>query len=146
MASPFAHRPVLRHDAAGSPVWPGTSGKARQPPALLPDADIPVRGTEAERSEAQEAEASEEALKALAVHDPYTLLPLPVFHYDRNESYGVGAVLPVLESNSNRDLQHIDAPFDSHHRYIEETFGLYYSGSSPWCVGKRSAGNGISGG
>ena len=91
-------------------------------------ADIPVRGTEAERSEAQEAEAREEALKALAVHDPYTLLPLPVFHYDRNESYGVGAVLPVLESNSKGDLQHIYAPFYSHNRYIEETFGLYYYG------------------
>ena len=102
--------------------------KHDSPPALLPDADIPVRGTEAERSEAQEAEAREEALKALAVHDPYTLLPLPVFHYDRNESYGVGAVLSVLESNSKGDLQHIDAPFYSHNRYIEETFGLYYSG------------------
>ena len=67
-------------------------------------------------------------MKALAVHDPYTLLPLPVFHYDRNESYWVGAVLPVLESNSKGDLQHIYAPFYSHHRYIEETFGLYYSG------------------
>ena len=91
-------------------------------------ADIPVRGTEAERSEAQEAEAREEALKSLAVHEPYTVLPLPVFHYDRNESYWAGAVLPILESNSKGDLQHIYAPFYSHNRYIAETFGLYYYG------------------
>ena len=95
---------------------------------LQHSADLPVRGTEAERSEAQEAEAREEALKSLAVHDPYTVLPLPVFHYDRNESYWVGAVLPILESNSKGDLQHIYAPFYSHNRYIEETFGLYYYG------------------
>jgi hypothetical protein len=91
-------------------------------------ADIPVRGSEAERSEAQEAEAREEALKSLAVHEPYTVLPLPVFHYDRNESYWAGAVLPILESNSKGDLQHIYAPFYSHNRYVQETFGLYYYG------------------
>ena len=56
--------------------------KHDNPPSLLPNADIPVRGTEAERSEAQEAEAREEALKFLAVHAPYTVLPLPVFHSD----------------------------------------------------------------
>ncbi len=66
---------------------------------LQHSADLPVRGTEAERSEAQEAEARKEALKSLAVHDPYTILPLPVFHYDRNESYWVGAVLTIRLPN-----------------------------------------------
>jgi len=91
-------------------------------------ADIPVQGTEGERSEAQQAEAREEALKSLVVHDPYTVIPFPVFHYNRNESYWVGAVLPILESNSKDELQHIYAPFYSHNQYVGETLGLYYYG------------------
>jgi Omp85 superfamily domain len=98
------------------------------PSALQHDADIPVRGTEAERVEAQQAEAREEALKSLFIHGPYTVLPLPVFAYSRNDSYWVGAVLPILESNSKGELQHIYAPFYSHNRYVDETLGLYYYG------------------
>ncbi len=91
-------------------------------------ADIPVRGTEGERSEAEQAEAREEALKSLAVHDPYTLIPVPVIHYSLNESYWVGAALPILESNAKGELQHIYVPFFSYNRYVQETPGLYYYG------------------
>ena len=52
--------------------------KHDNPSALQHDADIPVRGTEAERAEPQQAEGKEEALKSLVVHGPYTVLPLPV--------------------------------------------------------------------
>jgi len=96
--------------------------------ALQHDADIPVQGTEEERGEAEQAEAKEEALKSLFVHGPYTVLPLPVFAYSRNESYWVGTVVPVLQSNSKDELQDIYAPFYSHNRYVGETFGLYYYG------------------
>jgi hypothetical protein len=88
------------------------------PSALQHDADIPVRGTEAERAEPQQAEAKEEALKSLVVHGPYTVLPLPVFAYNRNESYWVGTVVPILQSNSKDELQHIYAPFYLHNRYV----------------------------
>jgi hypothetical protein len=91
-------------------------------------ADIPVRGTEGERSEAEQAEAREEALKSLAVHDPYTLIPVPVLHYSLNESYWVGAALPILESNSKGELKHIYVPFFSYNRYVGETPGIYYYG------------------
>ena len=93
------------------------------PSALQHDADIPVRGTDA-----NQADAKEEALKSLCVPGPYTLLPLPVFAYDRNESDGVGTVVPILPSNSKDERHHIYAPFSSHNRYVEETFGLYYYG------------------
>jgi hypothetical protein len=96
--------------------------------ALQHAADIPVRGTEGERSEAEQAEAREEALKSLAVHDPYTLIPVPVLHYSLNESYWVGAALPILESNSKGELKHIYVPFFSYNRYVGETPGIYYYG------------------
>ena len=98
------------------------------PPSLLHDADIPVRGTEADRAEAQQAEAREEALKSLVVHEPYTVIPVPVLHYSLNEGYWVGAALPILESNSKDELQHIYVPFYSHNQYVGETAGLYYYG------------------
>jgi hypothetical protein len=44
--------------------------KHDNPSALQHAADIPVRGTQAERAEAQQAESKEEALKSLAVHGP----------------------------------------------------------------------------
>src|SRR6266481_6672151 len=88
------------------------------PSALQHDADIPLRGTEKERAEAKQAEAKEVALKSLLVHGPYTVLPLPVFAYNRNESYRVGTVVPILQLNSKDELQHIYAPFYSHNRYF----------------------------
>lgn len=109
----FGQEPPAQHD---------------NPSALQHDVDIPVRGTEGERSEAQQAEAREEALKSLVVHDRYTVIPVPVIHYSLNESYWVGAALPILESNSKGELQNIYVPFYSHNRYVEETVGLYYYG------------------
>lgn len=44
------------------------------PSALQHDADIPVRGTEEERTEAKQAEAKEEALKSLC---PWALYRSP---------------------------------------------------------------------
>lgn len=96
--------------------------------SLQRDADIPVRGTEEERGDAQQAEAKEEALKSLFVQGHYTVLPLPIFAYSRNESYWVGAVVPVLQSNAKDELQDIYAPFYSHNRYVGETLGIYYYG------------------
>lgn len=95
---------------------------------LQHDADIPVRDTEEERGESKQAEAKEEALKSLFIQGHYTVLPLPAFAYSRNESYWVGTVVPVLQSNLKDELQDIYAPFYTHNRYVGETFGLYYYG------------------
>ncbi len=97
-------------------------------PTLQHDADIPVRGTEEERAEAKQAEAKEEALKSLFIHGPYTVLPIPAFAYNRNESYWAGTVVPILRSNSKDELQDIYAPFYMHNQYVGETLGLYYYG------------------
>jgi Omp85 superfamily domain len=91
-------------------------------------ADIPAPGTEGERSELEQAEAREEALKSLVGPSPYTMIPVPVIHYSLNESYWVGAALPILESNSKGELQHIYVPFFSYNRYVGATPGIYYYG------------------
>jgi hypothetical protein len=91
-------------------------------------ADIPAQRTEGERSEAEQAEAREEALKSLVGPNPYTFIPVPVIHYSLNESYWVGAALPILESNSKGELQHIYVPFFSYNRYVGATPGFYYYG------------------
>ena len=97
-------------------------------PTIQRDPDIPVMGTEDERAEAKQAEAKEEALKSLFVHGRYTVLPLPAFAYSRNESYWVGAVVPILQSNAKDELLNIYAPFYTHNRYVGETLGLNYYG------------------
>src|SRR5262245_45008186 len=95
-------------------------------PSLLHDADIPVHETEVETAEAKQAEAKEEALKSLFVHKRYTILPIPAVHYDRNERYWAGMVMPVLQTNPKDELQNIYAPFYMHNQYVGETVGLNY--------------------
>ena len=109
----FGQEPPAKHD---------------NPSALQHAADIPAPGTEGERSEAEQAEAREEALKSLVGPNPYTVIPVPVIHYSLNESYWVGAAVPILESNSKGELQHIYVPFFSYNRYVGATPGLYYYG------------------
>lgn len=87
-----------------------------------------IADSEEERSQAEQAEAREEALKSLFVHGRYTVLPVPAFHYARNESYWAGAVMPILQSNAEDELLNISAPFYMHNRYVGETFGLYHYG------------------
>ena len=76
----------------------------------------------------KQAEAKEEALKSLLVHGRYTVLPLSAFAYSRNESYWVGTVVPILQSNTKDELQSIYTPFYTHNRYVGETLGLDYYG------------------
>lgn len=96
--------------------------------SLLHDPDVPVLGTEAEKAEAKQAEAREEALKSLFVYGRHTVLPIPSFHYNRNESYWAGLVVPILRSNEKDELKDISAPFYVHNQFVEETFGLYHFG------------------
>jgi hypothetical protein len=101
----------------------------RDPPSrMLHDGDIPLQTSEEDRAAAEQAEAKEEAFKSLLVHGRYTIIPVPVFHYSRNESYWAGAAVPILQSNKNDELLNISAPFYTHNRYVGETVGLYHYG------------------
>ncbi|MEP6935831.1 MAG: BamA/TamA family outer membrane protein [Nitrospirota bacterium] len=114
--------PTLAQETSGARQQQGPSS------AVQNGADIPVPGTEEDRAEADQAEAREEALKSLVGPTPYTVIPVPVIHYSLNESYWVGAALPILESNAKGELQHIYVPFFSYNRYVGATPGIYYYG------------------
>ena len=114
-------------DAPGQDT-PASPAQGPATPLRVHDADLPVQGSEEERSEARQAEATEEAFKSLFVHGHYTLIPVPVFHYARNESYWAGLAVPILESSKQNELRSISAPFYTHNRYVGETIGLYHYG------------------
>jgi hypothetical protein len=76
-----------------------------------------------------EAEAARgEALKALPAKGGYTVIPLPAFSYDRNESYWVGGLVPILKSNPKEEVEDIFVPQYLHNRFVRETFTLNYYG------------------
>ncbi len=52
----------------------------------------------------------EHALKALPAKSEYTVIPLPSFSYNRNEQYWVGAITPILKTDSNGHIRDIWAP------------------------------------
>jgi len=95
---------------------------------MLHDGDIPLQTSEEDRAAAEQAEAKEELFKSLFVHGHYTLVPVPVFQYNRNEGYWAGAALPILQSNEKDELLDITAPFYTHNRYVGETVGIYHYG------------------
>jgi len=90
--------------------------------------NLPVVETEGQRAEAKQAEAKAEALKSLPIRGQYTYIPLPAFAYDRNEKYWLGALMPVLRSTENDQVQDIFAPQYLHNQYIGEMFSLNYYG------------------
>jgi len=72
--------------------------------------------------------AKGEVLKSLPVKGGYTVIPLPAFSYTRNESYWVGALVPILRANDKEELEDIFAPQYLHNRFVGETFSLNYYG------------------
>ena len=90
--------------------------------------DLPVEETEEQRAESKQAEAKEEALKSLPIRGQYTYIPLPAYAYNRNEKYWIGALMPVLRSTENDQVQDIFAPQYLHNKYVGETFSLNYYG------------------
>jgi len=113
---------VLAQEPSENKPYQGPSSR------LQHNQDIPVQTSEEDRAEAEQAEVKEEAFKSLFVHGHYTLIPVPVFHYTRNESYWAGLALPILESSKQDELRSISAPFYTHNRYVGETIGLYHYG------------------
>ncbi len=80
-----------------------------------------------ESSDEPEA-AKGEVLKSLPVKGGYTVIPLPAFAYARNESYWVGALVPVLRANEKEEIEDIFAPQYLHNKFVGETFSLNYYG------------------
>src|SRR5207237_10797905 len=69
-----------------------------------------------------------EALKSLPTRGRYTIIPLPAFSYTRNESYWIGALMPILKSNVQDEVEDIVAPQYLHNRFVGETLTLNYYG------------------
>jgi hypothetical protein len=69
-----------------------------------------------------------EALKSLPTSGRYTVIPLPAFSYTRNESYWIGALMPILKSNAKDEVEDIVAPQYLHNRFVGETLTLNYYG------------------
>ncbi|HKU53041.1 MAG TPA: BamA/TamA family outer membrane protein, partial [Nitrospira sp.] len=119
---------MLWPESASAQDSSSVAGEGPGAASSLHNADLPVQESEEERSEAQQAEATEEAFKSLFVHGHYTLIPVPVFHYTRNESYWIGFAVPILESSKEVELRSISAPFYTHNRYVGDTVGIYHYG------------------
>jgi len=97
------------------------------PPAPR-QSNLPVVETGTQQAEEKEAEGKEEALKSLPVTGQYTYIPLPAFAYNRNETYWVGALMPVLRSDASGEIKDIFAPQFLQNQYVGETFSLNYYG------------------
>jgi hypothetical protein len=70
----------------------------------------------------------EHALKSLPAKGGYTVIPLPAFSYTRNESYWIGALVPILKANDKKEIEDIFAPMYLHNRYIDDSFSFDYYG------------------
>ncbi|MBS0184489.1 MAG: BamA/TamA family outer membrane protein [Nitrospira sp.] len=77
----------------GSPIQ--EKGQENVPPKPLIDAD---------------GHPAEHALKSLPAESEYTVIPLPSFSYNFNERYWVGAIAPILKSDSKGHIRDIWAP------------------------------------
>lgn len=92
------------------------------------DPDFPVRGTEDQRAEAKQEEGKQEALRSLYTQGEFTVLPIPVVAYTRNEGEYYGMILAMLKPNAKGDLEDIFAPQYLHNQHIGEAFTLNYYG------------------
>ena len=70
----------------------------------------------------------EHVLKSLPAKGGYTVIPLPAFSYSRNESYWIGALVPILKANDKEEIEDIFAPQYLHNKFVGETFSLNYYG------------------
>ena len=57
-----------------------------------------------------------------------TIIVLPAISYDRNESYWVGALLPIINADTKGEIEDLFVPLYLHNRFIGETFSLNYYG------------------
>lgn len=64
------------------------------------------------------ASTEEHALKSLPAKPDYSVIPLPVFAYNRNEKYWIGAIMPILKANSEGHVEDILAPQYLYNKYV----------------------------
>src|SRR5439155_12667336 len=117
--------PLLCVLAVSVAVPPATDAGPRDPfPELKLISTDPV-GTDADVETPAE---KGKALKSLPTSGRYTVIPLPAFSYTRNESYWIGALMPILKSNAQDEVEDIIAPQYLHNRFVGETLTLNYYG------------------
>ncbi|WHZ29762.1 MAG: hypothetical protein OJF51_004564 [Nitrospira sp.] len=86
-----------------------------QGPRLPQQDDVSVHEDEQEKAPAKEfidddGHPAEHALKSLPTKSEYTVIPLPSFSYNRNERYWIGAITPILKTDSKGNIRDIWAP------------------------------------
>ncbi|HEV8540462.1 MAG TPA: BamA/TamA family outer membrane protein, partial [Nitrospiraceae bacterium] len=58
----------------------------------------------------------------------YTYIPLPAFAYNRNETYYIGALMPILKSNDKKQINDIYAPQYLYNQFVGHSGTLNYYG------------------
>jgi outer membrane protein assembly factor BamA len=71
-------------------------------------------------------EAEKFALDKFFKKGDYTIIPLPAFAYNRNESYYIGALAPILKQGKNDEVEAIIAPQYLWNPFIGHTGTLNY--------------------
>ncbi|TAL12798.1 MAG: hypothetical protein EPO02_00815 [Nitrospirae bacterium] len=110
---------------------PPQSEKAVDKPAKRPETPVRKETVPGELSEQVSEDVhpkQEHVLKSLPTKGGWTVIPLPAFSYARNESYWVGALVPILRANDKDEIEDIFAPLYLHNKFIDETFSLNYYG------------------
>lgn len=91
----------------------------------------PAAGEPAPLSEERQgrvASPQEPDLASLFTSGDYTYFPLPAFGYSRNESYYIGALMPILKANPKGEIDDIFAPQYLYNQFVGNSLTLNYYG------------------
>ena len=117
---------------AQASVYAQTKDTAAETPsegrAVVKEAVETVPGEATETVSEDVHPKQEHVLKSLPGKGGYTVIPLPAFSYTRNESYWIGALVPILKANDKEEIEDIFAPMYLHNRFIGESFSFNYYG------------------
>jgi hypothetical protein len=119
---------LLLLGTAGAQAQSGKTGGDAAKKAGNPGRQETVPGEALEQLSEETHPQQEHLLKSLPVKGGYTVIPLPAFAFARNESYWIGALVPILRANDKEEIEDIVAPLYLHNRFIQESFSLNYYG------------------
>lgn len=100
------------------------------PPAPAPDgppAPAPLAPLSEEKL-GRVASPEEEGLLSIFSRKDLTYIPLPAFGYSRNESYYIGALMPVLKANKKGEIDDIVAPQYLYNQFVGNSLTVNYYG------------------
>ncbi len=87
-----------------------------------------MKGTGGEERQKEHSTASPqpqttgfESLEAFLKRGEYTFIPLPAFSYTRNESYWIGAVMPILKEDQAGNISTLIHPQYFYNRWVGQT-------------------------